>query len=100
MLFDTANSCPRFIMTIKKTNRATGFEAAAAPKPLAPVAAASARDTRVLQVKAPISGKVVKIVAVEGQQVEKDKTVLFEVEYNAADDVAGPTSGQAASALP
>jgi hypothetical protein len=51
-------------------------------------------------VKAPLSGKVVKIVAVEGQQVEKDKTVLFEVEYNAADDAAGPTSGEAASALP
>jgi hypothetical protein len=90
VLFDTVNSCPRFIMTIKKT-RPSPFEGQRAPplKALASQSAAAVGGSKV-EVKASKTGKIIKLSAscVVGQQVERDKTVLYEMECSAADAAA------------
>ena len=45
------------------------------------------------EIKAAKSGKIVKVSAVVGQQVEKGKTVLFEMECNEAEAAAEGAGG-------
>ncbi len=90
VLFDTAHSCPRFIMTIKKL-RPSPFEGQFAPPIKAPSSeSAAASGGRKVEIVASKTGKIVKLFAscVVGQQVERDKTVLYEIECSAADAAA------------
>ena len=82
-------------MTIKKT-RPSPFENQSAPKPTPHSRDAPADATRV-EITAPKTGRIVKICAVVGQQVEREKTVLYEMECSGADAAAhveGGTSGR------
>jgi hypothetical protein len=78
-------------MTIKKT-RPSPFEGQSAPpfKAAPALHSAAAGGGSDVEVKASKTGKIVKLSpsCAVGQQVERDKTVLYEIECSAADSAA------------
>jgi multidrug efflux pump subunit AcrA (membrane-fusion protein) len=60
------------------------------PQSPPPVAADAVVKIRTVEMKAPETGKIVKISATVGQDVQKDQTILFEIECDGAASAAAP----------
>ena len=60
------------------------------PQSPPPVAADAVVKIRTVEMKAPETGKIVKVSASVGQEVQKDQTILFEIECDGAASAAAP----------